>query len=406
MSRKTSFAILLAAAWILGAATGAFAQAYGTDLHNTLAPASGGMAGVSLALPQDMPSAVFGNPSTLAQFRGTQFTIAGAWVEPTYIVEHDGFLTGGTPFRLKSGMQGLPGLDIAVAQDLRPLGFPGTAGLGVATLAGAGAEYRGDAPVGGNVSGEMLILGINAALGVDLTPRLAAGAAFTLGTGFFDLALVDASAMVHDYAIRGTFGFDYDLTCCTTVGVFYQTQLRLSYDNMLFRPVPGDYVDIDVDQPDNIGFGVANRSLCCGDLLLAADVLYKPWSSCNLYSDVFVDQWAFAFGAQLTRCKWKYRAGYSYNTNPVDHSVGDSLEGLPIGQAAVEYLIAAQLAAINQHRISAGIGRQDVLPGLDLDLFAGGMLNASDQFGTHSAAEVAIWYIGLGLTWRFNQNSI
>ena len=53
-------------------------QGYGSDLQNIMAPASGGMAGVSVARPQDVPSAIFGNPATLAQFEGTQFTSAAA----------------------------------------------------------------------------------------------------------------------------------------------------------------------------------------------------------------------------------------------------------------------------------------------------------------------------------------
>jgi len=39
------------------------------------------MAGVSIARPQDVPSAIFGNPATLAQFQGTQFTLGGGWME-------------------------------------------------------------------------------------------------------------------------------------------------------------------------------------------------------------------------------------------------------------------------------------------------------------------------------------
>jgi long-chain fatty acid transport protein len=56
-------------------------QGYGTDTQNVLTPAAGGMAGVSLALPQDVPAAIFGNPATLSQFHGTQFCLGGAWVE-------------------------------------------------------------------------------------------------------------------------------------------------------------------------------------------------------------------------------------------------------------------------------------------------------------------------------------
>lgn len=55
----------------------AYGQGYGSDSQNVLTPGAGGMAGVSIAQPQDVPAAVFGNPSTLAQFRGTQFTLGG-----------------------------------------------------------------------------------------------------------------------------------------------------------------------------------------------------------------------------------------------------------------------------------------------------------------------------------------
>jgi len=62
----------------------ASAQSFGIELNNTLMPASGGMAGVSIAQPQDLTSSVNGNPATLTQFRGTQFLFGGAWAEPTF----------------------------------------------------------------------------------------------------------------------------------------------------------------------------------------------------------------------------------------------------------------------------------------------------------------------------------
>ena len=62
--------------------------------------------------------------------------------------------------------------------------------MGFAGLSGLGAEYRGRAPDGSflnNVSSEYMVLGVNAAMGVELTERLSAGAALTLGTGFEQL---------------------------------------------------------------------------------------------------------------------------------------------------------------------------------------------------------------------------
>ena len=120
-----------------------------------------------------------------------------------------------------------------------------------------------------------------------------------------------------------------------------------------------------------------------GTLLLAADVYYKSCENADLYRDVFINQWAFALGTQLTRGKMKYRLRYSFNTSPVNHSVGDSLNGHPVAQEAIYFLQATSLAAINQHRISGGFGREDfLLPGLGCRVV--------HRPGTH----VAIWGFG------------
>src|SRR5208282_6007695 len=96
----------------------------------------------------------------------------------------------------------------------------------------------------------------------------------------------------------------------------------------------------------------------------------------------------------------KYRLGYSYNSNPINHSVGSSFDGITgVGASAVQLYQASSAPFVNQNRITGGVGRQDfLLPGLDLDLFAGGLLPASDSFGTHNTASLAMYYIGLGLT--------
>src|SRR5689334_4513595 len=68
----------------------AAAQSFGVELNNTLMPASGAMAGASIALPQDLTSGINANPATLTQFQGTQFLFGGAWAEPTFNVEQTG----------------------------------------------------------------------------------------------------------------------------------------------------------------------------------------------------------------------------------------------------------------------------------------------------------------------------
>jgi hypothetical protein len=63
---------------------------------------------------------------------------------------------------------------------------------------------------------------------------------------------------------------------------------------------------------------------------------------------------------------------------------------------------AANLPLVDQHRITAGIGRQDLFfRGMDLDLYAGGLFPQTGQFGPNNRASLAMYYVGLGFTWRY-----
>lgn len=406
--RNTCLVVALAACWTLTCLSQpAHAQGYGTDSQNVLTPAAGGMAGVSIARPQDVPAAIFGNPASLTQFDGTQFTLGGAWVEGYPTVTH---LVGGVPESVTSRTQGFATPAIGATQDLRSLGLPGTLGVGFAGLSGIGDEYRGRAPhdpLLNDLNNEYMVLGINVAAGLELTEKLSAGAALTLGTAFEQLgfiAPIASTAMVHDYALRGTFGLNYDLNPCNTLGAYYQTNMDFEFPNAIRFTGPNGttYHDLRVDQPQTVGFGLANRSLMGGNLLIAADVYYKLWEEADLWKDVFVNQWAFAFGAQLTRGTMKYRLGYSYNTNPINHNVGHRLDGLPVLPEQIQLFQAASVPCVTQHRLTGGLGCQGFLvPSLDMDLFAGGLFKGDDEFGTNTRASLAMYYIGMGLTWRY-----
>jgi long-chain fatty acid transport protein len=200
------------------------AQSFGIELHNTLMPASGGMAGASLARPQDLQSAINGNPATLTQFRGTQFSFSGAWAEATYRITQLAPLpvVGVTPYSAKSGTPGAAVGNIGVTQDFSALGLPATFGIGFITNAGAGVDFR-EVPESNGTSAHYMALDIPVALGVQLTDRFSAGAALTLGSSFLDGPFVDIGGMVPAFALRGTVGLAYDVGPDTTAGLYWQT---------------------------------------------------------------------------------------------------------------------------------------------------------------------------------------
>jgi len=359
------------------------------------------MAGTSLARPQDGQSAIFGNPSTRAQFRGTQFSLGAAWCEPTFDVSHDGAVTG-TAYSGKSSSQGCLLPTIGVIQDLSSLGIPGSIGAGLTTLSGI-SEQLTNQPGSLGTHSEYLVLGATIGAGLDVTERLAFGASLTLGDGYAGGGFVNNSVVTHDYGLRGTFGLDFDLTSNTTIATFYQTKMPFRFDNLLYLSPPGVFIDIEIDQPDNLGLGIANTSLMGGDLLLAFDVMYKSWDNCDYWRDLYEDQWTASIGTQLTRGRLKYRLGYAFSDSPIDRNPGASINGIPLGQPVVEYYQATQAGVISQHRLTGGVGIADIMPGVSVDLFAGAMLPESHQFGTHTSASLKVWFVGGGVTWKFGQ---
>ena len=392
----------------------AHAQAFGIELHNTLMPASGGMGGTSIARPQDVQSAIFGNPATLIQFEGTQFSFGGAWVEPTLNMDHDGgALPGIDAYSGKSDGQGSALGNIGVTQDFRALGKPVTLGVGLFAGAGAGVSFR-QFPESNGTSNLIQVLQITGGVGVDMTDRLSLGASLMLGAGTLDGPFVGLTAAAYDYALRGSIGLTYDCSCDTTIGMYYQTRQKFRFDDAVRvqLTVPpgitfGTIQDINLGLPDNFGFGIANQSLMDGRLLLAVDVLYKQWDNAALFSSFYTNQWVFQFGGQyeLNR-KVRLRAGYVYAENITEPNPGNSAGGvtLPGAQNALQY-IQSTFPAFNNHRISGGIGCRDILPGIDVDLMAGGMFNDEQSYGDLTTIALETYWVGVGVTWRFGRGA-
>ncbi len=384
------------------------AQTFGVELHNNLMSASGGMGGVSIAEPQDLTSGINGNPASLTQFAGTQFTFGGAWAEPTINMNQQAPIPTMNPvidpFSAKSTAPGVPVGNIGLTQDLNELGLPATFAIGFITTSGVFADYRQEPNSNGTNTG-LALFSLPVAVGVDLNESLSVGASMALGIAFFDGPFVGAGGMTPDYALRGTVGADYCLTDTTTLGAYYQTQQSFTFDNAILLANGAVRRDIEMDLPQNIGVGLANRSLMDGKLLVGVDVLYKLWSETDLFGAVYDNQWVVQLGAQYTMGRIRLRAGYTWAENPIDQTPDLNVGGIPLGDLPAVRYTQGLLAVTNQHRISAGVGVVDVLPGIDMDLMAGGMFRDTEQLGDFTETSVESYWIGVGLTWRFGRGA-
>jgi len=428
--------LALSTALLAATSTSVMAGPYGYDLHNVLAPVSGSMAGTSIAKPLDNVSAVFGNPAGLSEFRGTEFTFGATWYKPSAVLEHNGAVTGAA-FKQSNRNEGYLVPQIAVTQDLRGLGIPGTLGAGVTATNGIGVEYRKE-PKSLGASAELIVIGANFGLSWDLTQNLTVGAAATTTYSMLDLGLTSTSAQTHDIAFKGSLGMTYKLPHATQIGMFYHSELRQDFDDIiqtspssapssaLGSATDGMMTNLVIEQPRTLGIGISNEMLMDGNLYLAADVMYKNWANADFWQDIYVDQWIFSMGAQLTQGPWEYRVGYGYADDPTRENIeglsqlDNACAGLPspctvipvngsvTGIAVAEYLQAAQAQVIYRHRFSVGAGYKGFLaPFLDLDMHAAYQLEEDRDYGSqadvsnHTNSEVSSWHAGFALTWHF-----
>jgi long-chain fatty acid transport protein len=403
---------LLAIAITFGCLRGVQAQSFGVELQNTLMPASGGMAGTSIARPQDLTSALNGNPAALTQFQGTQFIFGGGWAEPTFnMTQTSQIPVIGPPeigtFSARSTAPGTPLGNIGVTQDLSALGMPATFGIGFVTTAGGFVDFRQIPNSNGTNSGQA-IFNIPMGVGLDVTDRLSVGASMALGIAFFDGPFVGASGMTPDYALRGTLGANYLLTDFTTLGFYYQTQQSYTFDNaVVVNPGPTQKAyDIQMDLPQNLGWGIANTALCDGCLLVALDITYKLWDQADLYDAIYDNQLVVQLGTQYTMGYYKFRAGYAWAEKPLDATPDVNVGGVNVGSLPGVRYTQGLLAITSQHRVSFGVGVSDVLPGIDLDMMAGGMFNDTEQLGPFTTTSIESYWIGFGLTWRFGRGAV
>ncbi|MCE9629890.1 MAG: outer membrane protein transport protein [Planctomycetia bacterium] len=398
----------LAAVVAAVAGTGpAVAQTYGIDFRNTLMPASGGMAGTSVAAPQDFLSAINANPAALTHYKGTHFTLGGAFAEATVNLEQKSAvpLLGVAPFSAKSSTPGAIVPAIGVAQEVEGLPVPMTVGLAVLGAAGGGSSYVQE-PASNATSSYLLLLEFAPSLAVELTERLSLGATMFIGDGYASGPFVGTSGMTNAYALRAGLGLDYQLGDATWLGAYYQSTQAFRFENeaVLFsdrRPR-----DVDMGLPQQVGLGIANESLMDGRLLLAADALYLDWPSAALFKSIYRGQWVMQLGTQYRATdRVKLRLGYALAQNPINEAVGTRIGPIevPGGIPAVKYL-QSQFAIINEHRLAAGIGVSDLMMrGLDFDAFAGGMFPAGESLGDATYVSVESYWIGLGFTWHFDR---
>lgn len=398
------------------------ATTYGTDVNNTALPATGGMAGASIARTVEGAAAVFGNPANLTQYReGTTFSFGATFLDPEIEMEHQGGVLGATlPWSGRSNADKYLIPTIAVTQGLGGIGFENLVlGIGLSAT-GAGSDFR-DVPGSLGANGEVIIFMANVGAAYKLTDNLSLGLMTTIGNGYAQVSLNGNSSSAHNFGLRATLGATYDMGA-TSVGGYYRSPMKITYRDYIAKgntsgslaaPGADGFWSDAWQQPQEFAIGIANNSLMDGNLQINADIIHKDYSGADFYKDFFRDQTVFALGGQLTTGKAQWRLGYSYARDPIKRNLNPGLIGIgnnfvigspvgpiPVTGAVVEYFQATNAAAIWEHSITAGLGYQ-LLPMLRVDGHFGFAPSESGNIGPANKVEASNWQAGLGFTWAF-----
>ena len=450
--------------WKLGAAVGtalslgsgaAVAGPHGFDLHNVFHGASAAMAGTSIAHVDDPVSAIFGNPATLTTYYGgTNFMFGATFYMPRARMQHDGSaaaavgefttlvktsaaLSNGHTTDLarnnraysfdatsKADVYAVP--TVAVTQDLTGLGIPVVLGVGVSATSGIGVDYKHNSNTLG-AAAELINLGVNAGIGMSVTPNLDVGVSVTITYAMLEAGLTGSGGMTHDIGFRATAGGRMKVMPGLTVGAYVQTEQPHEYDNLHVTSFHGSTAtdntkvssatnahikcnqssgqvcrqDVRVEQPMNIGLGFAFDGLMNGNLLVMGDFTHKAWSDARFFNEFYEDQEVYSVGLQLTQGPMKFRLGYGYADDPLKATVTDGVQIKTIGGVNeggstytsamyplfMSYFQAMETPVIYKHRISAGLGIDGFLaPMLTLDTHVAFQLEEDKCFGANQAS--------------------
>ena len=375
---------------------------FGTDLNLTMMPAAGGMGGTGIASPQDIGASVFGNPATLSTLKGTRFMFGGTYYRPDVSAVHDGSATGTAwSGESEAGPYLIP--NAAVTQSL---GDSVVLAGGVTVVAGVGSDFRATA---GSLDplAEILVFGANAGGSYRLSDQLSIGAMATIGLGLGQAGLISNTASTSNFGLRATFGMTY-ADGGTTFAAYYRTPLAIKYRNMIQYSAT-EFHSPTFEQPQEIAFGIANDRFMQGDLLLAADIVWKNWSSAEAYEDIYVDQTILAVGAQYTLAGYKLRAGLTHVNSPIKTNPGSSVGDIdsmylgggtvPFNPVLTQYVQATNAEVIWQDQISVGLG---ITLGAHAhtDLHASYSLSRKETIGA-TTVDAGALQIGAAFSWQF-----
>lgn len=411
-----------------------FALPTGANLAISMKPASGGMSGAAYTLPQEVSAAVFGNPATLTQFSGTQFGLSAALLKID--LENTQTGAGGTNVS-ESAADNYVAPDFAFSHKTEQ-GW--VIGAGVQVGAGLGADFRDDPIRIGALPGtelpfisELLSFNANLSVAKQITPKTSIGVAATAGFGLLQMGTAGqsgsgiptgqfggTSSSVHDTGLGFSLGITRQISESLMISALYKSKLKYTFEDVTFTSVaPEGFQTLTMEQPAEYVLGAAIA--LSPAWVLEIDLMRNLWGDASTYEDIYKDQAILMVGTQYTLGNWRFRAGYSHQSDQFREEPNNTIGALNgigtiplpfINNDLVKLVQTAAVPIVGRHSVSLGIG-YDMTPFTRIDAFSAYSFEESLIRNTPNVdvalglpasssyrADVIMWAVGVGIHFK------
>jgi long-chain fatty acid transport protein len=145
------------------------------------------------------------------------------------------------------------------------------------------------------------------------------------------------------------------------------------------------------------------------------------WSDASTYKDVYEDQTVFMIGTQHTLGNWRFRAGYSHQSDHFRDEPNQSIDALHgigsiplpfISNDLIKIVQTASVPTVSSKSMSLGIG-YEVTPSIRIDAFGAYSFEESLTRNTPNVdsalqlpasssyrADAVCWSIGVGISFK------
>jgi len=401
----------------------------GTNLI-AIGPISRAMGGTGIAAPQDAISAVFSNPAAMCfgpYCPSTEVNFSGTLFMPKIdakITTADGVFKADS----EDNIYAIPAIGLSVPLSESPQNW--RFGLAAYGVSGLGVDYKdtaidlgsypGGAPVASGEYTELQIMKFAPSVAFQVLPNLSLGLALHINYETLDLRDGGSTA----YAFGFQPGIIWKPIDDLSLGLTYISPQKATFDNVADFDQSGLSDDLDLQAPQQVGFGVAYHFTGI-DLLLEADTKWINWSDADGYDDFdWDDQWVFAIGAQWQPIQGLFlRAGYNYGENPVNEHNGwdgsfnpgtglpnsiNNVQGKILPTYYYETFRTIGFPAVVEHHVTLGVGYQ-ITPTVELNVgYMYAFENDITETGTDPLgrpvelqSNLSEQAIDFGFTWRF-----